>query len=82
MRSNPLREYLDDDLFYRLWEMGFLNERAVRDHYIRQRFNQLKASQKPKEIITDLQAEFPYLSVETVRKIVYSKDNGISTLQF
>ncbi len=38
MRSNPLREYLDDHLFNLLWEKGFLNERAIRDFYIREKF--------------------------------------------
>ncbi len=74
MRGNPLREFLDDELFQKLWESGFLNERAVRDHYIREKFCELKDRYKPKEIIIMLQREFPYLSTETVRKIVYSKE--------
>ena len=74
MRSNPLRDYLDDAKFAELWEKGFLNERAIRDHYIRDTFSKRKSKQKPKQIINELQQEFPYLSVETVRKIVYSRD--------
>ena len=75
MRSNPLRDYLDDDLFRQLWEKGFLNERAIRDHYIREKFNLLKNRHKPKAIIELLQREFGYLSTETIRKIVYSRED-------
>ncbi len=73
MQENPLREYLDDQLFFTLWEKGFLNERAIRDFYIRRKFNQLRHAVRPKEIIEHLQEEFSYLSTETIRKIVYSR---------
>ena len=82
MRGNPLREYLDDDLYALLWEKGFLNERAIRDYYIRKKFKALKNELKPKEIIENLQHEFSYLSTETIRKIVYSKINGMDTYGF
>ena len=77
MRGNPLKDFLDDEKFQLLWEKGFLNERAVRDHYIREKFSHLKNQLRPKEILNMLQGEFPYLSTETIRKIVYSK-NGQS----
>ena len=76
MRGNPLKDFVDDGLFSLLWDKGFLNERAIRDHYIREKFCELKSEQKPKEIIAELQREFPYLSVETVRKIVYTRDEN------
>ena len=78
MRGNPLREFMDDRMFQQLWESGFLNERAVRDYYIRQKFDLLKARLRPKEIIDQLQGEFPYLSTETVRKIVYSREMAMA----
>lgn len=73
MRGNPLDEYIDDKLFNLLLKEGFLNERAVRDLYIKDRFNQLKTQSRPKEIFDSIQKEFPYLSIETIRKIIYSK---------
>ncbi len=82
MRGNPLKEFLDDELYNLLWEKGFLNERAVRDYYIRKKFNALKEDLKPKEIIEDLQQEFSYLSTETIRKIVYTKVNGVKPFVF
>ena len=78
MRGNPIRDYLDDEKFKLLWEKGFLNERAIRDHYIRKKFGVLKEELKPKQIIEMLQEEFSYLSNETIRKIVYSRENGIN----
>ncbi|RMH79228.1 MAG: hypothetical protein D6681_19320 [Calditrichaeota bacterium] len=77
MRSNPLKDFMDDELFDTLMEKGFLNERAVRDYYIRQKFNAQKDRLKPKQIIESLQKEFPYLSAETIRKIVYSKETEL-----
>lgn len=71
--GNPLKGILEDRLFNELLENGFLNERAVRDHYIKQRYAQLKDQHKPREVFRIIQKEFPYLSVDTVRKIVYSK---------
>ncbi|RMF58336.1 MAG: hypothetical protein D6748_08965 [Calditrichaeota bacterium] len=75
MHGNPLKEFLDDELYRLLWEKGFLNERAIRDYYIRKKFEALKSRKKPKEIIQKLQEEFSYLSTETIRKIVYTKFN-------
>ena len=82
MCGNPLKDYLNDDQFKVLWEKGFLNERAIRDHYIREKFDDLKSELRPKEIIDMLQREFSYLSTETIRKIVYSKENGMNGFTF
>lgn len=73
MSGNPLEKYLEDDLFNLLLKKGFLNERAIRDLYIKNRYNQLKIKSRPKVIFQNIQEEFPYLSVETIRKIIYSK---------
>lgn len=82
MRGNPLKAYVSDDQFQLLWENGFLNERAIRDYYIRQKFSKLKEATRPKEIIDQLQREFAYLSHETIRKIVYSKEVELEELQY
>ena len=73
MRDNPLRDVLNDEQFHQLFHQGYLNERAVRDLYIRQCFDRLKRNARPKAIIGQLQEEFPYLSAETIRKIVYTR---------
>ena len=73
MRGNPLQQYLDDRSFHSLLKRGFLNERAIRDLYIKNRYGQLKENARPKEIFEIIREEFSYLSVETIRKIIYSK---------
>lgn len=73
MSGNPLEKYLEDDLFHLLLKKGFLNERAIRDLYIKERYNHLKVRSRPKDIFQNIQKEFPYLSIETIRKIIYSK---------
>lgn len=75
MRGNPLREFLPDEFFFELKEKGFLNERAVRDYYMKKQFEALRHQYPAKQIFEKLQREFPYLSVDTVRKIIYSKDS-------
>lgn len=82
MRSNPLRDYLNDEQFEQLWEKGFLNERAIRDYYIREKFSVLKHQLKPKDIIVMLQREFGYLSTETIRKIVYSREPEMESFMY
>lgn len=77
MRGNPLRELVPDEFFFILREKGFLNERAVRDYYMKKRFEELKSRHQPKEIFSILQREFPYLSEDTVRKIIYTR-NGFN----
>jgi hypothetical protein len=73
MNGNPLRNIITDEQFQFLMDKGFLNERAVRDFYIRKKFYKLKRRHSPKKIISELREEFPYLSLETIRKIVYSR---------
>lgn len=73
MTGNPLDEFIDLDTYRKLHKMGFLNERAVRDYYIRKQFNSMRSRFKPMEIIHHLQEEFPYLTIESVRKIAYTK---------
>lgn len=57
--------------------MGFLDERAIRDYYICKKFNRLRGQQKPGKIIEKLREEFPYLSIDTVRKIAYSNNGNL-----
>ncbi len=74
MRGNPIREFLPDDYYYELKSKGFLNERAIRDYYLKKRFHFLHSNRSSCEIFSILQREFPYLSEDTIRKIIYSKN--------
>lgn len=75
MHGNPLKEFIDDEMFEQLKKKGLLNERAIRDYYIRKKFNSLRKQYKPNQILEDLQEEFPYLSIDSIRKIAYSKNH-------
>jgi len=81
MRGNPLREFVPDEIFFFLKEKGFLNDAAVGDYYLKKRFEDLKKSCRPKDIFEMLQAEVPYLSVDTVRKIIYSRNEHYLSLE-
>lgn len=74
MRGNPIREFIPDDLYFKLKANGFLNERTIRDYYLKKRFHFLRSRYSSREIFSRLQCEFPYLSEDTIRKIIYSKN--------
>jgi hypothetical protein len=76
MRGNPLYKFISNEIYEILWSEGFLNERAIRDYYLKQQFQKLKKKHSPREIFMMLREEFPYLSVDTVRKIIYSKNGN------
>ena len=81
MRGNPLKEFIPDHLYYELNEKGFLNERAIRDYYLKKRFFELRSDYTPREIFSLLQKEFPYICEDTIRKIIYSRDQFDSIIQ-
>lgn len=81
MRGNPLREFIPDHLYYELNEKGFLNERAIRDYYLKKRFFELRTDYTPREIFSLLQKEFPYICEDTIRKIIYSRNHSDSFIQ-
>ena len=73
MRTNLLKEFIDDETYEQLEKKGLLNYRAARDYYIRQKFKSLRNHRKSGEVIELLQEEFPYLAHDSIRKIAYSK---------
>ncbi len=74
MRGNPLNEFISDEIYKQLASHGFFNDRAIRDYYLKKRYEILKDEHTPKKIFLLLREEVPYLSLDTVRKIVYSRD--------
>ena len=81
MRGNPLREFIPDHLYHELNAKGFLNERAIRDYYLKKRFIELRTEYTPREIFSLLQKEFSYICEDTIRKIIYSRDHFDSIIQ-
>jgi len=73
MRGNPIHEFIPDDLYVTLKSMGFLDERTIRDYYLKKKFDDLRSQYTPREIFRILQKEFPYICEDTIRKIIYSR---------
>ena len=70
---NPLRDLISDDIYNLLDSRGFLNQKSVRDHIIRKKFELLKSEKRNVfEAISIIQKEYPYLQTDTIRKIVYN----------
>ncbi len=78
MCGNPIKEFISDHLYNELSAKGFLNERAIRDYYLKKRFIELRSAYSPREIFSLLQEEFPYICEDTIRKIIYTR-NGIDS---
>jgi hypothetical protein len=74
MCGNPIREFIPDHLYDELNAKGFLNERAIRDYYLKKRFIELRSEYTPREIFSLLQEEFPYICEDTIRKIIYTRN--------
>lgn len=69
---NPLADIINDKLFVELIRRGVVNEKYVRDYYLRSKFKEMRESRvSANEAIEKLNAEYPYLQFDTIRKIVY-----------
>ncbi len=72
VKSNPLAEILSDELYGMLRSNDLLNEKALRDFSIRSIYKTLKAKgMATVDVISLLKKSYPYLQVDTLRKIVY-----------
>jgi hypothetical protein len=71
--ENPLTGIISDELFNTLLANDLLNEKALRDFMIRQQFKKLKAesNMRTMEVMNEIQRMYPYLQLDTIRKIVY-----------
>ena len=70
---NPLQDLISDEIYKLLESRGFLNQKSVRDHLIRKKFELLKNEKRNVlEAINILQKEYPYLQTDTIRKIIYN----------
>ena len=69
---NPLADIINDKLFVELIRRGVVNEKYVRDYYLRSRFKEMREHRiGANEAIEKLNEEYPYLQFDTIRKIVY-----------
>jgi len=69
---NPLADLINDQLFLELIKRGVVNEKYVRDYYLRTKFKEMRDKRiGANEAIERLKEEYPYLQFDTIRKIVY-----------
>ncbi len=69
---NPLSDLINDQLFNELIKRGVVNEKYVRDYYLRSKFRQMRELRvAANDAIEKLKEEYPYLQFDTIRKIVY-----------
>ncbi|HED10851.1 MAG TPA: hypothetical protein ENJ10_09205 [Caldithrix abyssi] len=73
MMPNPLSPHLADDVYQFLVKNKLLRSKGIRDYVIRCRFNEMRHHLPTSVIIERLQDEYPYLQYETIRKIIYQR---------
>jgi hypothetical protein len=71
--ENPVAELIPDAMYQILIENNLISEKGVRDYIIRKAFRTMKEEQDLKscEALARLQEHYPYLQVDTIRKIIY-----------
>ncbi len=71
---NPISELVSDEVFSQLRSQRLLDEKQLRDYHIRQIFRHARSKKlSAADAIESVQAEYPYLQFDTIRKIVYRK---------
>ena len=76
--SNPVPDLMPDELYQLLRVNDLLNEKGVRDYIIRRAFRQLREQKelKANEAVGKIQQYYPYLQLDTIRKIIYRVGPG------
>jgi hypothetical protein len=70
--DNPLAELISDDVYDLLCMHRLINNKSLRDFQIRKQFLQLrKIKVSAIEAIATIKECYPYLQINTIRKIVY-----------
>jgi hypothetical protein len=71
--GNPLPELIPDEIYNLLRTNDLISEKGVRDYIIRKAFKAMRQDQELKshEALERLQAVYPYLQIDTIRKIIY-----------
>ncbi len=75
--NNPLSELISDDVYELLESRGLINKKSVRDYMIRKRFDSLRKKElSAGDAIELIQADYPYLQFDSIRKIIYNRPNS------
>ncbi len=71
--NNPVPDLIPDEFYEILRAHDLISEKGIRDHIIRKAFKAMRDEQELKscEALAKLQAVYPYLQIDTIRKIIY-----------
>ena|ERR1019366_8977166 len=71
--NNPVPDLIPDEFYEILRAHDLISEKGIRDHIIRKAFKTMREQQELKscEALAKLQAVYPYLQIDTIRKIIY-----------
>jgi hypothetical protein len=71
--ANPVPDLISDDLYRILRAHDLINEKGIRDYIIRRAFRQLReqSALKTTAALAKIQEIYPYLQIDTIRKIIY-----------
>lgn len=72
--ENTLPEILTDAEFANLTKFRLLNEKAIRDYRIKEKYQELKKSYSSNKSFELISLKYPELKTDTIRKIIYSKN--------
>lgn len=71
--ENPIPELIPDSVFTELKQKHFIQETALRDYCMRRDFKAIRKTKCKSDTMDLLQAQYPYLSIDSIRKIVNSE---------
>ncbi len=71
--DNPVPDLIPDEVYRVLLAHDLISEKGIRDHIIRKAYKAMRDEQELKscEALERLQAVYPYLQIDTIRKIIY-----------
>lgn len=72
--KNPIPELCSDAEFKALDDKNFIQENELRNYVMRREFKKLRETNRKEVCLDLLQLQFPYLSHDSIRGIVNSKN--------
>jgi hypothetical protein len=77
-RHNPLAGLISDEDYRQLQALNLLSDRAIRDYQMRTAFRRMRREQvSAAAALQQLRHDYPYLQLDTIRKIVYHSGGGL-----
>ena len=71
--TNPIPELIPDETFNELNLKHFIQETALRDYCMRRDYKEMRKTNRKPVVMDLLQLQYPYLSIDSIRKIVNSE---------